>query len=188
MYEQILVATDGSETASRAADHALDLAQSVGATIHALVVIPSGASKRDQTRSNPQQDAQALLDSIEADAERLGVPLSTESRSGDPCETIVDYADQRDVDLIIMGSTSAGRLGRLLQGSTTQCVLENGSVPVLSVGDGSETAAGVDDEAAHRFACPECGSVLQVDDATREALLDGGCVVCGATVTDEAFN
>ena len=188
MYEQILVATDGSETASRATDHALELAHSLGATVHALVVIPSGASKRDQTRSNPQQDAQTLLDSVEADAERLGVPLSTASRSGDPCETIVEYAEQREADLIIMGSTSVGRLGRLLQGSTTQCVLETGSVPVLSVGDGTETTVGVDDDAVHRFACPECGSVLHVNDATRKALREGGCVVCGADVTDEAFN
>lgn len=37
------------------------------------------------------------------------------------------------------------------------------------------------------FLCPECGESLEVNDSMKEALVEKGCVVCGASVTAEAF-
>ena len=40
----------------------------------------------------------------------------------------------------------------------------------------------------YNFACPECAEVISVNDGMREALLDNGCVICGADVSPEAFS
>ena len=37
----------------------------------------------------------------------------------------------------------------------------------------------------HTFVCPECRRSIEVDDAMRATLLETGCVVCGAPVTEE---
>jgi len=36
----------------------------------------------------------------------------------------------------------------------------------------------------HTFVCSECRQSIEVDDAIRGALLDVGCVVCGAPVSE----
>lgn len=40
----------------------------------------------------------------------------------------------------------------------------------------------------YAFECPECGERFEVNPGMREALLDHGCPVCGASVTDDAFS
>lgn len=188
MYRDILVTTDGSESASRATEHGLDLARTLDATVHALVVLPPGGSKRDRIRSDPAGEAEKILESFGSRADQVGVAVTTAVRSGDPCETIVDHARERSADLIVMGSTSESRLGRLFGKNTTQCVLEKGAVPVLSVDSTAEVDTGIPDDADHRFRCPECESSIHVTDETREALIERGCAVCGGTVTEDAFS
>ncbi len=38
------------------------------------------------------------------------------------------------------------------------------------------------------FSCPTCGETLEVNRSMMEALIDKGCVICGADVTDQAFS
>lgn len=38
------------------------------------------------------------------------------------------------------------------------------------------------------FVCPSCGESMEVNPAMRDALVENGCVVCGASVTAEAFS
>lgn len=188
MYRDILLATDGSDGATRATEHCLDLARDLNATVHALAVIPSGGSKRDRIRSDPEREANAVLETVNSEADRIGVAITTELRSGDPCETIVEYARERSADLVVMGSTPPTRLGRLLRQDTTQCVLEQSSIPVLSVDADVEPETNVPEDADHRFACPGCDSSIHVTTETREAILEQGCVICGSDVTADAFS
>lgn len=44
-----------------------------------------------------------------------------------------------------------------------------------------------DEEATHTFTCPECGESMRVNTPMRDALVDRGCVICGYSVTAEAF-
>lgn len=43
------------------------------------------------------------------------------------------------------------------------------------------------DETDYTFVCPECGESVTVNPSMRDALLDNGCVICGATVSPAAF-
>lgn len=187
MYRDILVATDGSEGGKRAVDHALGLAKALDATLHGLAVVKEGATTRDQIRADPEGEAQAALDSLKAAGDERGVAITTERRSGDPCETIVEYADERDAGLIVMGTTTGTRLDRLLHGSTTQCVSKHATAPVMSIGEEADPLFDEPEDAQFQFHCPKCDSSLKIDRETKEALVEKGCIICGASVTEEAF-
>lgn len=40
----------------------------------------------------------------------------------------------------------------------------------------------------YRFVCPECAQEIEVNASMREALIVNGCVLCGATISEEAFS
>ncbi|MBP1954737.1 putative nucleic acid-binding Zn ribbon protein [Halarchaeum rubridurum] len=46
---------------------------------------------------------------------------------------------------------------------------------------------GGDESTEYTFVCPECGESLDVNASMRDALLDRGCVICGASVSPSAF-
>jgi nucleotide-binding universal stress UspA family protein len=60
MYQDLLLATDGSDAASRATDHAIELANRLDATLHVLSVSedgPQATEKQDRMRSDPESEA-----------------------------------------------------------------------------------------------------------------------------------
>lgn len=187
MYRDILIATDGSELGQRAADHALGLARALDATVHGLAVLTEGVTTRDQLRADPRREAEEALQHIKETGDEKGVAVTTEIRTGDPCDLIVAYADERDADLIIMGTTTGGRLDRFLHGSITQCVSKKSAVPVLSVGEETKPVFDSPEDAAFQFYCNRCDSTLKVSRETKEALEEKGCILCGADVAPDAF-
>ncbi|AFK18191.1 MULTISPECIES: DUF7560 family zinc ribbon protein [Haloferax] len=44
------------------------------------------------------------------------------------------------------------------------------------------------DSADYTFVCPECAESMLVNDSMRDALLDNGCVICSASLTQDAFS
>lgn len=187
MYRDILVATDGSSESQRATDHALGLGRALDADVHALSVLTTGVTKRDQLRADTEREAEERLDEIKATGDKKGVAVTTEIRTGDSCETIVEVAGESDVDLVVMGATVGGRVDRLLHGSTTQCVSNKSPVPVLSVGSESRPIFEQQEEAQYRFYCTSCDSTLTISEETKAALEQRGCILCGEPVADDAF-
>jgi nucleotide-binding universal stress UspA family protein len=187
MYRDILVATDGGERGQRAADHALGLGNALGADIHALAVRPRGITHRDQIRADPEAELDEALASIKQTGDEEGVAVTTERRHGNPCETIVGYAEERDVDLIVMGATASSRFDRVVHGSTTVCVTERATVPVLAIGSNARPIFEQREGAEYEFHCRSCESRLTVSAETRDALKKRGCVLCGAAVDSDAF-
>ena len=146
MYHNILVPTDGSAAAKSAISHAVDIAATREATIHALYVIPT-----DELRFRPKSDAVKKLEAGQFDeypdahtraknATHDVIAAATEANveateaivAGTPHTEIVDYARENDIDLIVMGSHGHSGVGRLLLGSTTERVIRKTSVPVLT--------------------------------------------------------
>lgn len=187
MYRDILISTDGSELGQRAADHGLGLARSLNATVHGLAVLSEGVTTRDRIRADPEREAKTTLEEMKETGDEEGVAVTTEIRTGDPCETIVEYAQERDVDLIIMGTTTGGRFDRLFHGSTTQCVSKKATVPVLSVGETTQPVFDGPADATYQFYCSQCDSSLKITTETKEALEEKGCILCGAAAAPDAF-
>lgn len=137
MPARILVPTDGSDPATAALEHALDIAADQGATIHLLYV----ADTKEPTLSRLGTDVVDVLEregnDIVSDAaeraEKRGVSVVTDVVQGDPRTAIVDYAAADEFDLVVMGAHGRRGLGEYVLGSTTDCVVNRSDVPVLTV-------------------------------------------------------
>ncbi|WP_408958497.1 universal stress protein [Natrinema sp. 74] len=133
MYETILIATDGSAPAERAADHALDLASTFDADLHALSVVDtrryggSMVSDADAVTADLAERSRELLDNIAA---RADVNVTTELRSGRPSQLIGEYADEIDADLVVIGNRGLGSGGEI--GSTAERVVRYVNRPVIT--------------------------------------------------------
>jgi nucleotide-binding universal stress UspA family protein len=162
MYRTILVPTDGSDGAAVALDHAVDLATQYGAAIHVLFVAqedlgqfglvqkrrpddphsemvqehetgPSGLiNKMDDFRGAVVMHGESVVDRI-AEQIEADIPGETAVLHGTPHERILDYADENDIDLIVMGTHGRSGLDRYLLGSVAEKVLRAADAPVLTV-------------------------------------------------------
>lgn len=137
MYDRILVATDGSAAARRAADHAVELARRYDATLHAVYVVESRLGydnaivDPETVRENLRADGEAALDDVEAAAD--GRDVVTAIREGVPHEELLAYVDQEGIDLVALGATGRSSFKTVLLGSTAERLARAGVVPVLLV-------------------------------------------------------
>ena len=141
MYQNILLATDGSENARQASDHAIELADQLGAKLHVLSVSedgPQAADKQDELRTDHEAEAAEAVEETERAAADRGVETSTVVRHGVPQEQIVDVAETNAIDLIVMGTHGREGLDHLVTGSVAEEVVRNSPVPVVTVRDRTE--------------------------------------------------
>jgi len=140
MYDSILVPTDGSDGVESALDHAFSLAEDHHATLHALYVVDrrlyfaADETDRESVRDRLQKQGTEAVERIRERAEELGLDVETAVQEGYPDRDIVDYADDRDVDVVVMGTH--GRTGRdriTNLGSVSERVVENAGRPVFVV-------------------------------------------------------
>ncbi|WP_324662922.1 universal stress protein [Haloarcula sediminis] len=138
MYDHILVPTDESDHAERAADHAALLAGAFDATVHLLTVvdIEAGAGPFSAGGVDKNYIERQMTDHREALAEReadLNVPVETSVATGAPSEGILDYVEDNQIDLVVMGTHGRSGLRRYLTGSVAERVVRLSPVPVLTV-------------------------------------------------------
>lgn len=138
MYDEILVPTDGSDAATRALDHALDIAGQYDARIHALYVVDANAystleAGTDVVISALEEEGNEAVDAVTDRATAAGVETVTEVSTGTVHRTIIDYADEHGVDLIVMGTHGRQGLDRYLLGSVTEKVVRASDVPVMTI-------------------------------------------------------
>jgi nucleotide-binding universal stress UspA family protein len=146
MYRNILIATDGSELASKAVDHGVMLAKGIGASVIFVTVteiwsaMELAAEAIDKRISNPMEryeemaakSAQKILSAAKTAADGAGIEWETiHVRDRAPAEGIIATANERGCDLIVMASHGRRGLDRLVLGSQTVEVLSYSKVPVL---------------------------------------------------------
>lgn len=142
MYDSLLVATDGSDDASSATEHAIGLAAQLEATLYGIAVLETRTAydnaivDPDEAQRRLRERAEESLDALERVATEAGVPVETTLRSGAPHEEIVAYADERDIDAIVLGARGRSEFKGALLGSTVDGVTRLAKRPVLIVGDG----------------------------------------------------
>lgn len=140
MHDTILIPYDGSEEATKGADHGIELAAELGATVHALYVVdlpdaPRGPFIRgdeDEMREDYREFGEARTEEIREKAAEKGVDCTTAIRTGPAEDRIVEYAEDEEIDAIVMGTGYRGKLGGLL-GSTAEKVLRSTDIPVTTV-------------------------------------------------------
>jgi nucleotide-binding universal stress UspA family protein len=134
--KEFLVAIDGSEGSDAAIDEALELAQDIGVHLtFAFVRRPPssllGYPYYERLLSSELATARATLDAAMTRAVDAGIETECEVLEGDPVDEILSVADNRGVDLIVMGSRGRGAFAGALLGSVSSGVVQHASVPVL---------------------------------------------------------
>ncbi|WP_144901121.1 universal stress protein [Halobellus captivus] len=138
MYDKILVPTDGSAASEGAVEHAIELAKQYGATLHALYVIDTGAYSAMEVGSDIvvealREEGNQAVDRVVEEAEAAGVTVETSVQTGIAHRTIVQYAADEGVDLVVMGTHGRTGVGRFLLGSVAEKVVRTAEVPVMTV-------------------------------------------------------
>jgi len=70
---------------------------------------------------------------VEKIAKAAGMETESIVLKGDPAEKIVNFAEEQNVDMIIVGSLGKGKFERLVIGSVSEKVVRHAKVPVLVV-------------------------------------------------------
>lgn len=137
MYDTILVATDGSADANRAVTHALEQAEQHGATLHGIFVVDT-AVHAEPALSSGELDTIAVeewgdeqLTEIVERGEGLEIEVETYSCHGKPYLEIIEYADEIDADLLVLGFHGQDHTTTDQIGSVTDRVVQNAGRPVL---------------------------------------------------------
>jgi nucleotide-binding universal stress UspA family protein len=140
MYDDVLLPTDGSEGARGAAEHAIELAATYDATLHTLYVVDTDVGTGTGAGIGQVLDAleaagETAIDRLVDRATEGGVTAVEGSvAQGPPHRVILEYVDDRGVDLVVMGTHGRTGLDRYLLGSVTEKVVRLSDAPVLTVG------------------------------------------------------
>jgi len=141
VLRKILIATDGSENAEKAADFGIQIAGLSGAKVYAVYVIdtaPYYSIPLDQVWSKEvyeqvEKMGHEITDDVEKAAKAAGLEAESIVLKGDPAEKIVNFAEEQNVDMIIVGSLGKGKFERLVIGSVSEKVVRHAKIPVLVV-------------------------------------------------------
>jgi len=144
---RMLVAIDGSDTATRALDYALALAKKCDAEVQIVSVVPPVESLMPRfSLTAPPIHYSLFIDEVEkrlqtvlsealqaAKQQQPTLRLSTRLLKGRPADTIVQTAQKEGFDLIVVGSRGLSGLDELVLGSVSDRVADLATCPVLIV-------------------------------------------------------
>ena len=144
MFGSIVVGTDGSSTAQEAVRQATELARALGAKVYlvsAYEPVPEGRL-RDERESvpadlqwmvNPREDVEETLDEGAGTLEESGIEVETMAREGDPADAILDVAEEKGADLIVVGNKGMTGAKRFLLGSVPNKVSHHAPCSVMII-------------------------------------------------------
>lgn len=142
IYTNILIPTDGSELSSNAVRHGLALAKCIGAKATALTVLSPFhvlttdtqmlEDTRAQYQARMQKHADEVLGAVARAAQALGVACELVGVEHEhPYRAIIDTADSKGCDLIVMASHGRHGIAAIVLGSETVKVLTHSKISVL---------------------------------------------------------
>jgi nucleotide-binding universal stress UspA family protein len=139
MYDDILIPTDGSDSAELAARHGVVLAEAYGSRIHALSVVDErdydggvvdGETVVSEGRAAAEREARRAVESV---ADLVDSDVVTEVTFGVPSEAILAYAAEAGIDLVAMGTHGRTGVRRFIIGSVAEKVVRRADVPIVTV-------------------------------------------------------
>lgn len=134
MINRILVAVDGSENSKRAGSYAIKLGIELHADVIAIHIVPAGKNFPEENLEKGTKHDYAYLDKIAEQSVSSGVDLEIEiiRAQSSVIDEIVEYANKKNIDLIVIGIRSVSEF-RFMLGSTATGVVVNAPCPVLVV-------------------------------------------------------
>jgi nucleotide-binding universal stress UspA family protein len=144
VFRSIVVGTDGSDTAQKAVDAAVELAKLTGARLELVSAYEpvSSARLRAEARQvpadlqwmvNPREDVDATLSEAAERVADSGAEARTYPREGDPADAILDVAEELGSDLIVVGNKGMTGAKRFLLGSVPNKVSHHAPCSVMII-------------------------------------------------------
>ena len=144
MYSSIVVGTDGSDTAGEAVRQAVELAKALNAKLQIVSAYEPVTDARLREESlqvpqdlqwmvNPREDVEATLEAAAEEIRDAGVDVELFPRQGDPADAILDVAEERGSDLIVVGNKGMTGAKRFLLGSVPNKVSHHAPCSVLII-------------------------------------------------------
>ncbi|OEU41766.1 universal stress protein [Methanosarcina sp. Ant1] len=151
-FKKIMIATDGSECSRLAVDKGIELARLSGGTVYAVCVVSMaylasitgdyyssmGMNPYWESQWEPMHEAlkkQGLqaVDSVKSLGEMKGINVESVLLEGNPSQEFIRYAEEENMDIVIMGTVGKTGLDRLLLGSVAGNLVRHSKVPVMVV-------------------------------------------------------
>ncbi len=139
----VLVAYDGSDPAVAAVEYAIEEHADKEIVLLRVVEIASGMTDaglnliQERFREKPEKLRKEAREKVAEDISDLfedaGLEYETAIVFGDPAREIVDYAEQNDIDQIVIGSHGRSGVSRILLGSVGEKVVRRAPMPVTVV-------------------------------------------------------
>ena len=144
MFASIVVGTDGSDTADEAVRQAIELAAATGARLEivsAYEPVPSPRLRAEAQQAppdvqwlvNPREDVDATLEAAAEQARAAGLEVATHARHGGAADAILDVAEERGAELIVVGNKGMAGAKRFLLGSVPNKVSHHAPCSVLII-------------------------------------------------------
>ncbi len=135
--KKILVPLDGSSNSFRGLETAINLARQCHATITGLYVVGITKPRTNEPITPLEkillEHAQKIMKKAKLKAAQKGILFFDRVSYGDDEKRIVDVAERRNFDLIVIGSRGMGAAKEIFLGSTSNYVLHKSKKPVLIV-------------------------------------------------------
>jgi len=139
--KKILCAIDFSEISSKVADYTQTIAKSLGASVKVVYVAPS--LSQYVGFHVPPTSIESFVGEIVSGAEKTmdifvkenftEVDVSANVITGYASEEILNFSEQEEVDLIVMGTHGRKGIDRILFGSVAEKVVKRAKMPVLTI-------------------------------------------------------
>ncbi len=138
-FRSIVIATDGSENTRKAISYGIKIAKLSGATVHALYVMDTSSVSQSWTAGKEiiyeilKKEGQKATSKVKECGEASDVEVKEVILEGHPSREIIDFAEDNEIDLIVMGTLGKTGLDKFLMGSVAENVVRNSKVPVMIV-------------------------------------------------------
>ncbi|HDD60300.1 MAG: universal stress protein [Thermoplasmata archaeon] len=119
----LLIPTAGTLPAKERGQYLVEIARRLRARIYAVHVVEEGASPLKVA------DGEEALEVIKEYAEKAGIPVETYTLKGDIIKNLVEFAREKDVDLILVGSSE----GRIIADWIRKDLVKTSPIPVAIV-------------------------------------------------------
>ena len=139
IFSKILVAIAGSDASVDAADCAISISKGYNAELYALHVIRAdvdlfGPHETSEFMTRMRNEGEKYLNKVKLNANEKNIQIKTEMISSiNIAGGIVDYAEENNIDLIIIGTRGRSGFKKLLLGSVASHVVTYAHCPVLVV-------------------------------------------------------
>lgn len=137
MYDDILLPVDGTDNIAAVIEHAAAVADWADATLHILYVA-------DTTRDSVTVVETGVVDALVEKGEDIvddvhralrghGIDIETDVVQGNPAETIVEYANHYEMDLVLVSTQAKEGVSRVILGSVAEKIVRLSPVPVMTI-------------------------------------------------------